>query len=75
MSSLKPVTTKPTKDPSIESKIVRSNIDSESKKILLETKKKGDTLNFLKVLLLKHKNLYKLCILCIILIVILYKFF
>ena len=68
-------TVKPTLNPSIENKIIKSNVDNKTKKILLKTKKEGNTLNFLKTLILKHKNLYKLIIICIILIVILYKFF
>jgi hypothetical protein len=68
-------TTKPTVIPSIESKIKKIEIDNKTKNILLEEKKKGNTLQFLKTLVLKHKNLYKLILILIIFIVIYYKFF
>ena len=73
--STKKTTIKPTVNPTIETKIKKTNVDNETKKDLLQSKKKGETLFFLKTLVLKHKNLYKLILICIIFIVIYYKFF
>jgi hypothetical protein len=66
-------TVSPTKEPVTEKIKKLKNVDNKTKNDLLKHKKKGNNFLFLTTLIKTHKNLYKLILCCIILIVLFYK--
>ena len=70
----KKVTTVPTKKPVIEEKIKKlKSVSKKTKATLIKHKKEGNTLLFLTTLIRTHKNLYKLILCCIIIIILYFK--